>query len=78
MLWLIAGVFPGDFQVVLLAGEGVLPCQLSSLFESDFRFVAINSSGFLCQLFTLSEDTFRSTGFDKGISILSAYISIML
>jgi len=47
MLWLIAGVFPGDFQLVVLAGEGVLPCQVSSLFEPDFRFIAINSNGFL-------------------------------
>jgi hypothetical protein len=46
MLWLIAGAFSGDFQFFLLAGEGVLPCQLSSLFEPDFRFIAINSNGF--------------------------------
>jgi len=58
MLWLIARVFPGDFQFVLLAGEGVLPCQFSFLFERDFHFIAINSNGFLCHLFMLPEATY--------------------
>jgi hypothetical protein len=57
MLWLIAGVFPDDFQFVLLAGEGVLSCQLSSLFEPDFHFIVINKNSFLCYLFTLPEAT---------------------
>jgi hypothetical protein len=33
-------------KLVLLAGQGILPCQLSSLFEPDFPFIAINSNGF--------------------------------
>ena len=78
MLWLIAGVFPIDFQLVLLADEGVLPCQLSSLFEPDFHFLPLTVMVFLCHLFTLLEATCKPTGFDRGSSILAAYISIML
>jgi hypothetical protein len=79
MLWLIAGVFPGDFQFVLLAGEGVLPCQISFLFESDFHLLPLTVTVFCvtCSCFQ-KPLTYKPAGFDDGSSILSAYISIML